>query len=93
MAHSPSDTRRKSFIENFAGRLKYPQLFFVTAAVFLIDLVLPDMIPFADEIMLGLLTVFLGRLRRPEAAQDDDHDDGFHRRRPKNVTPPGTDRR
>lgn len=61
-------------ITRFASRLRYPQLFFVTAALFLLDLLIPDMIPFADEILLGLLTVLFGALRSrssDEAAQSD----------------------
>ena len=46
-------------ISRFASRLKYPQLFFATLALFLIDLIVPDLFPFVDEILLGLLTVLL----------------------------------
>ncbi len=49
-----------SLIGRFASRLKYPQLFFVTLALFLLDLIIPDFFPFIDEILLGLLTVLLG---------------------------------
>lgn len=45
--------------------LRFPQLFLVVAALFVIDLLIPDLIPFADEILLGLLTVLLGSLQRP----------------------------
>ena len=48
----------------FLGRLRYPQLFKLTALLFAIDLVVPDMIPFADELLLGLGTLLLGNLRR-----------------------------
>jgi hypothetical protein len=51
-------------ITQFAARLRYPQLFFITAALFLADLVIPDVIPFVDEILLGLLTVLFGALQR-----------------------------
>ncbi|MGJ7902958.1 DUF6116 family protein [Lysobacter sp. 1R34A] len=43
----------------FLGRLSYPRLFVVTAALFLVDLVIPDFVPFADEILLGLGTLLL----------------------------------
>jgi hypothetical protein len=48
----------------FAGRLRFPTLFAVTAALFLIDLVVPDMIPFADELLLGLGTLVLARWKK-----------------------------
>ena len=44
----------------FASRLRFPQLFFVTAALFLVDLLIPDLIPFVDELLLGLMTVLFG---------------------------------
>ena len=51
-----------ALIARFAGRLRYPTLFWITAALFALDLVIPDAIPFADEILLGLGTLLLGRL-------------------------------
>lgn len=49
------------------GRLKYPWLFVILLALFLLDLVTPDLIPFADEVLLGLLTFLVGswKERRP----------------------------
>ena len=58
----------------FASRLRFPQLFFLVAALFLVDLAVPDLIPFADEILLGLLTLLLGGLRKkspPDAPQGE----------------------
>ncbi|MGO1071748.1 DUF6116 family protein [Lysobacter sp. CA199] len=43
----------------FLGRLSYPRLFVVTAALFVVDLVIPDFVPLADEILLGLGTLLL----------------------------------
>jgi len=51
-------------VEKVAGRLRFPQLFWAVLALFLIDLVFPDPVPFADEILFGLLTVLLGSLRK-----------------------------
>jgi len=48
----------------WAGKLRFPKLFALAAAVFLVDLFVPDFIPFADEILLGLATLLLGSLRR-----------------------------
>lgn len=47
--------------------LRFPALFAVTAFVFLVDLLIPDFIPFADEILLGLGTALLGNLKRKSA--------------------------
>lgn len=46
------------------GGLRFPQLFLVFAGLFLVDFVMPDMIPFVDEMLLALGTLLLGSLRR-----------------------------
>ncbi len=48
------------FLERFAGRLRFPQLFAITLILFVVDLIVPDLIPFADEVLLGLATLLLG---------------------------------
>ena len=53
------------FLLRYLSGLRFPQLFVITAALFLADLLVPDMIPFADEILLGLLTLLLGSLHLP----------------------------
>ena len=51
-------------VSRFAAKLRFPTLFLITAGLFLFDLVVPDVIPFADELLLGLGTLLLGSLRR-----------------------------
>ena len=57
----------------FAARLRFPTLFWITAGIFVVDLIVPDFIPFADEILLGLATLILSNLQRtpqvPPAAE------------------------
>jgi hypothetical protein len=48
----------------FAAGLRFPRLLAVTAALFVLDLLIPDMIPFADEILLGLLSLLLASLKK-----------------------------
>lgn len=52
------------FVLRFAERLRFPQLFLLAAGLFVLDLLLPDVIPFVDEILLALATLILGALRR-----------------------------
>ena len=54
------------YIQRFIGRLRFPQLFLLTAALFVFDFFVPDPIPFFDEIILALLTAMLASIRRPE---------------------------
>ena len=43
----------------WARRLRYPTLFKITAALFVLTLLIPDPIPFIDELLLGLGTLLL----------------------------------
>ena len=58
------DTRSR-VIGSVTSRLKFPQLLAVTAGLFLLDLLIPDLIPFADEILLGLATALFALWREP----------------------------
>lgn len=51
-------------------RMRFPVLFAISAVLFAVDLVVPDVIPFADEILLGLATAIFAtwKKRRHEAA-------------------------
>ncbi|HLF57077.1 MAG TPA: DUF6116 family protein [Thermoanaerobaculia bacterium] len=77
---SPSPT--SSFVQRAATRLRFPQLFAVMLAIFLFDVVFPDLVPFVDEILLGLGTALFGMWREPVPAPPS--------AKPpmKNVTPP-----
>ena len=59
-------------IARFARRLRHPTLFWLMAGVFVLDLLIPDAIPFADEILLGLGTVFLGSLRSGDSEEEEE---------------------
>ena len=50
--------------------LRFPMLFLLLAAVTAADLVVPDLLPFVDEIFLALLTAIFGlwKDRRTPAA-------------------------
>lgn len=54
----------------YLATLRFPVLFGITALVFLADMLLPDLIPFADEILLGLGTALLGYWKRKAPATD-----------------------
>ena len=57
-------------VERFAGRLRFPALFFLTAVLFVVNLAVPDPLPLIDEILLGLVTLLLGSWRG--RGRDDD---------------------
>jgi hypothetical protein len=58
-------------ITKFLGGLRFRNLFLVTAALFALNLVIPDLIPFADELLLGLATVVLARWKERKAPEAD----------------------
>lgn len=51
-------------ILGFLGRLTYPRLFLLTATLFVLDLLVPDFIPLADEILLGLGSLLLANFKK-----------------------------
>ncbi|USJ01096.1 hypothetical protein MUG10_02270 [Xanthomonas prunicola] len=52
---------------NWASTLRYPTLFKLAAALFLVDLVIPDPIPFLDELLFGLTTLLLANWKTRKA--------------------------
>jgi hypothetical protein len=48
----------------WARGLRFPTLFKVTAAAFVVSILLPDPIPFVDEIVFGLGTMLLANWKR-----------------------------
>ena len=50
----------------FANQLRFRNLFFLVVLLFVMDLVIPDFIPFFDEIFLGLLAILLANWKKKE---------------------------
>ncbi len=50
-------------LHTWAQQLRFPRLLLLTAVVFGMNVAIPDVIPFVDEILLGLATLILSRLR------------------------------
>lgn len=51
-------------ILGFANQLKFKNLFLLILCLFVIDMLVPDMIPMIDEIILGLLTILLANWKK-----------------------------
>jgi len=70
--------------QKVATRLKFLQAFTLFLILFLVDLAVPDLIPFAYEFLLGLAAVLFGLWREPAPPDPD-----LAPRPPENnVTPP-----
>ena len=48
----------------YLAKLRFPALFAITAVLFILDFFIPDAIPFADEILLGLGAALLGSWKK-----------------------------
>jgi len=60
----PKQTLVNRLLGRFGARLRFPHLFLLFAVLFILDVLIPDMIPMADEILLGLLTLLLAAWKR-----------------------------
>ncbi len=55
----------------YGARLRYPRLLALFLGLFIIDLIIPDFIPFADEILLGLISLLLAGLKKRRADHEN----------------------
>ena len=53
----------------YASQLRFPTLFKITLGIFIVDLLIPDFIPFVDEILLGLGALLLSAWQKPKVAE------------------------
>jgi len=69
-------------VMRFAAKLRFPNLFMLFATLLVANIMIPDPVPFADELLLGLGTLLFARWRKkpeeiehektqPEEAQDE----------------------
>ena len=56
--------RIKSKIISYLESLRFPVLLIVTVVLFIVNVFVPDVFPFVDEILLALVAVILSRLKR-----------------------------
>ena len=67
-----------TLVSRLLPRMRYPYLFLVLGALFLVDLVVPDPIPLLDEILLAVLT-FIAATFTTRREEDPE---------PRDITPP-----
>jgi hypothetical protein len=54
----------------FLEDLRFPWLLLVTLTLFAVNVFVPDMVPFIDEVLLALIAVILARLKRKPGAEE-----------------------
>ncbi len=65
MAGDDDRPRSTRMVVHGTRERRFPNLFLLVLGLFLVDLIVPDFIPFLDELILGLLSVMLGLWREP----------------------------
>ena len=53
-----------SFVTRITAGMRFPTLFLIVGGLFLINLIVPDLIPFYDEILMAMLTVAIASIRK-----------------------------
>lgn len=53
-----------NFILRYAQGLRFPQLFLLFVCLFVFDLLIPDFIPFIDELLFAVLALVFARIKR-----------------------------
>lgn len=61
------------------GHLSHPRLFLAVGTLFLVDLAIPNFVPW-DDIVLGLGTLLLARWKKPASGKDKPVPEGDGRR-------------
>ncbi len=54
----------------WARKLRFPTLFKITAALFVLSVLIPDPLPLVDEVLLGLGTLMLAQWKQRGAVID-----------------------
>lgn len=72
----------QTIFTRWVSKLRFPQLFTFTAALFALDFFVPDMIPFLDEILLAAATLLLANLKNDTPAEEAEQP------QEKDITPP-----
>jgi hypothetical protein len=58
------------FVRRFLERRRFPTLMLLGAALFIANLLMPDPIPFVDEILMLIATVAIGSVRSRKKPDD-----------------------
>lgn len=59
-----------ALLGRYGARLRYPHLLLLAGAAFALDLVLPDGLPFLDELVLAFATLLFATWRKGRGRKD-----------------------
>lgn len=63
-------------ITSWLEGLRFPVLLLFTAALFVANVFIPDVLPFVDELLLAMATILLARIKRRKPPGKDDNGEG-----------------
>lgn len=66
----------KAKLVSYLEALRFPWLLLITVTLFVINVLVPDVVPFLDEILLALAAVILARVKRKPAKNASEGDSG-----------------
>ena len=67
MTKAAPETLVRKRLTAYVSSLRFPRLLALTALIFAVDLIIPDAIPFVDEMLFGLVTALLATLKKRKA--------------------------
>ncbi len=59
-----------SRLSRYLESLRFPWLLLLASLLFVVNLFVPDALPFIDEILLAVVAIILGRLKRKPGVED-----------------------
>jgi Family of unknown function (DUF6116) len=59
-----------NLVTRLTAGMRFPTLFLIVGGLFLVNLVVPDLIPFYDEILMAMLAVLIASIRKPGRTLD-----------------------
>lgn len=57
-------------IERYLTTLRFPILMLLTVVLFTVNMLIPDVVPFVDEVLMALIAIVLSRIKRRPASDE-----------------------
>ena len=67
---SSDSDKPQVFPLSFLAGLRFPQLFVILAVLLLLDIIVLDPVPGIDELLLGVMTLMIGRLKKSASRKE-----------------------
>ena len=61
----------RGWFKDLTANLRFPKLLLLVVLLFVVDLIVPDFVPFIDEAILGLLAIALANIKKRVRGERD----------------------